>query len=388
MRTRLVLAAAAAAVLAGCGEGSPSEPGGPTVDRPGSLAGRYEWVLDGWIDGQPAGQATVVLTWAPPTGWRGEPFRVYGRRAGTGAHRLMATVTACGDGLCRYTDPEITAGQRYEYYVAVVDERAGREVTTPSSIAVAVPAYSRPPRPAAPHVVALDDMLYLHWDDVNLPADRIWKYLVFMERRDLTGLYQPGETDGVAFVDGLARNGHSYRYAVAAVDVDGHVSERGAWSEWRIPRPDAQGVLVYAFADSAQASGFRFDPQARTGRIVAGGAADAHWRFEASDAGWFIRPLTGVGVLDGGYTTALTCGPGSDPDCEAVTEAPAAGYQTTPIPLDLEHTYLFRIPGSAGAHHAKLRVQILAYGQQNRRLLIFDWALQTVAGERQLNVRE
>jgi hypothetical protein len=388
MRTRAFLAALAAATLMGCGERLPSEPGGPTMDRPGSLEGRYEWVLDGWIDSQPAGQPTVLLTWAPPTAWRGEPFRVYGRRAGAGTHRLMATVTACAGNRCRYVDPDIASGQRYEYYVAVVDERAGREVTTPNSIEVVVPSYTRPPRPAAPHVVALDNLLFLQWDDVNLPADRIWKYLVFMERRDRTALFQPGETDGLSFVDGLARNGLSYRYATAVVDTDGHISERGPWSEWRIPRPDAQGALVYAFADSAAASGFRFDPQNRTARVVAGNAADAHWRLEAGPGGWTLRPLGGAGVRDGGFTTALACGPGSDPDCTAVTEAPATGYQDTPIPLTLEHTYLFRIPAGSGAHYAKLRVQILAFGQQDRRLMIFDWALQTVAGERGLNVRE
>jgi hypothetical protein len=387
MRTRLLLllVLASAAVLAACGESDPFEPGGPTLNAPGSLEGRYEWVLDGWIDAAPAGQATVQLTWAPPTGWRGEPFRIYGRRGSAGTHRLMATVTACSEGLCRYADPDIVGGQRYEYYVAVVDERAGREVTTPTSIRVDVPTYARPPRPSAPAVVALDNMLYLHWTDVALPDDRIWKYLVFMERRDRQGFFQPGETDGVAFVDGLARNGFSYRYALAVVDTDGHVSERSAWSEWRIPRPDARGALVYALADSAQASGFRFDPAARTARVVSGTAADAHWRLEASAEGWFLQPLGGTGVRDAGFTTALVCGPASDTDCVAVTEAPTTGYQEARIPLTLEHTYLLRLPG-ATPNYAKLRVGILAFGQQDRRLMIFDWALQTVAGERGLAV--
>lgn len=383
-----LLALALLAALAACDDGTPLDPDDPTGERPTGLEARYEWALDHWAGTQPVGHPTVVLTWKVPQRWRQEPFRVYGRRSGGGAYTLVATVTSCAEGWCRYHDANVAPGRGYDYYVAVVDERTGRETASPSAVAVDVPAYSRPPRPAAPRAVALDAMVYLHWTDVALPPERIWKYLVFLEERDdATVFFQPGETDGTGFLDALARNGTRYRYSIAAVDVDGHVSERSPLSDAVVPRPDARGELVYAFSDSAQASGFRFDANSGTGQRVPGDSPQAHWRLEADAGGWLLRPLGEVAVADAGRTSALACGPGSDPGCTAVTEAPATGYQQGAVRLAQEHTYVLRLGSGANERYAKLRVQILGFGSDSgRRLMIFDWAFQTRPGERRLNL--
>jgi hypothetical protein len=379
-RTRISLLLSSLVVaLVACSD-SPTEPGGPTPSAPGGLEARYEWALDGWIGVQPAGQPTVLVTWAVPTAWQGEPFRVYSRRSTDADYRLAATVTSCSGGFCRYVDADIAAGREYDYYVAVVDERDGREVTTPDAVRVGVPAGARPARPPAPSGVALDDMLYLHWQDVDL-GGRFWKFLVFQERRDADSVFfQVGETDGNGFLDVLAQNGVGYRYSIAVVDIDGHVSDRSPLGDALIPRPDGAGALVLAHADEASSSGFQFDAATGAGRVVAGGSASAHWRFEADADGWWIRPLGGAAVLDAGFTTALTCGPGSDPGCQAVHRAPDAGYTTDRVPADLEHTYVIRTGSGASVRYAKIRVQILGYDGQDRRLMIFDWAFQTVPG--------
>lgn len=374
----------AAAALGACSE-SPSEPGGPTIGAPDGLEARYEWVLEGWVGARAAGQPTVTLSWEIPTGWQGEPFRVYGRRSGDADYRLLATVTSCAEALCRYSDANVVGGRSYDYYVAVVDERTGREVTTPQAVPVDVPAFARPSRPEPPQVVALDGMLFLEWPDVD--DGSLWRYLVFQERRNADSVfYEVGATDGNGFLDVLALNGVAYRYSVAAVDTLGHVGDRSVLSEAGTPRPDALGALVYAHADSAAVSGFQFDATASTARVVAGDSPQAHWRFEADEDGWRLRPLNGAAVLDAGFSTDLTCGPGTGPECVAVREAPLTGYQTEPIDLSLEHTYVLRLGGGTSARHAKIRVQILGYGQQDRRLLIFDWAFQTVPGERNLQL--
>jgi hypothetical protein len=384
MRKHVFAAIVVAAGLAACGE-SPLDPGTPTVGQPSALTARYEWVLDGWVGARAAGQPTVALSWQVPATWRGEPFRVYGRRSTDRDYRLIATVTSCAEGLCRYLDADIVGGRSYDYYVAVVDERTGQEVTTPRAVQVAVPAFARPPRPEAPQIVALDGMLYLRWTDTDFGG--FWKYLVFQERRNADSVFfEVGSTDGNGFLDVLALNGVAYRYSVAIVDTLGHVSDRSAISAPGIPRPDALGALVYAFSDSAQASGLQFDATARTARVVAGDSPLAHWRLEADAQGWRLRPLNGSAVVDAGFTTALTCGPGTDPGCVWVREAPLSGYQTEPIRLNLEHTYVLRLGSGTAARYAKLRVQILGFGQQDRRIMIFDWAFQTVAGERSLNV--
>jgi hypothetical protein len=385
MRKLQIPVVLALAALTACGE-SPTDPGAPTLDRPGALQGHYEWVLDGWSGARAVGQPTVQLTWQVPTRWRGEPFRVYGRLSTARDYRLIATVTSCADGICRYMDADVVSGRDYDYFVAVVDERTGEEFSSPTAIQVEVPTFARPPRPEAPQIVALDGMLYLRWPDDDL-GGRLWRYLLFQERRDADSVFfQVGSTDGNAFLDVLAQNGVAYRYSVAAMDIDGHIGDRSMLSLAGIPRPDAQGTLVYAFADSAQASGFEFDAAARTGRRVAGDSPQAHWRFEHDGQEWLIRPLGGAVALDAGFTTALTCGPGSDPGCESVQEAPLTGYQDAPLPLRLEHTYVLRMGSGTAARYAKLRVQILGFGQQDRRLMIFDWAFQTVPGERALNL--
>lgn len=374
--------------LTACGEGTPLESEIPTAERPRDLAGRYEWALDGWDSAaRPVGQPTVLLTWTAPDQWRGEPFRVYGRRSRTGSYTLIATVTSCAERQCRYADANVVSGANYEYFVAAVDERTGREAATEEAVAVDVPTYTEPPRPAAPQVVALDNLVYLRWADVPLPADRIWKYMIFLEERNGTSVFfQPGETDGVAFVDVLAQNGTAYRYSIAVVDIDGHISERSALSGTAIPRPDAQGDLIYAFSDNAQASGFTFDSADGRGRVVAGDSPAAHWRLEASGDDWFLRPLGATGVRDMGRTAAISCGPASDPGCDAVTEAPLSGYQSGAIALALEHTYVLRLGSGTSVRYAKMRVQILGFDNSNRQVLIFDWAHQTVPGERSLNV--
>jgi hypothetical protein len=112
------------------------------------------------------------------------------------------------------------------------------------------------------------------------------------------------------------------------------------------------------------------------------------WRLEEDATGWHIVPLNGTAVLEypGGRTTALACGPGSDANCRAATRAPAAGYQTTPILVNPEFSYVFRVAGSDGqTHYGVIRVQLLGSDASNRQLMIFDWAYQLVAGDVRLN---
>jgi len=387
MRT-IKYALASTALLAGllgCSD-SPTEPGGPTAEAPGGLGASYEWVLDGWVGVRPAGQPTVLVTWHVPTNWRGEPFRVYSRRSTDADYRLAATVTSCAEGLCRYADADVAPGRAYDYYVAVVDERANREVTTPNAVSLTVPAASRPARPPAPSGVALDGMLYLHWPDTDL-GGAFWRFLVFQERRDADSVFfEIGATDGNGFLDVLAQNGVAYRYSIATVDTLGHISDRSPLGQPVIPRPDGTGALVRAHEDAPGSSGFQFDAATRTGRVVDGGSAAAHWRFEADADGWWLRPLGSTVALDGGFTTALTCGPGADPGCQAVHQAPESGYTADRIPLNLEHTYVVRTGSGMSVRYAKLRVQILGFDAQDRALLIFDWAFQVVPGERSLHL--
>ena len=86
-------------------------------------------------------------------------------------------------------------------------------------------------------------------------------------------------------------------------------------------------------------------------------------------------PLNGTAVLEypGGRTTALACGPGSDANCRAATRAPVAGYQTTPIAVNPEYSYVFRVTGATGSRTTGDPVPLLGSDGSGRQLMIFDW---------------
>ncbi|HEU0051924.1 MAG TPA: hypothetical protein VFQ39_02060, partial [Longimicrobium sp.] len=335
---------------------------------------------------EPVGHAAVDLRWLPPSSWDQEPFRVYGKTASGSTFFLIATVTSCTTDGCTYRDRNVSTGQSYEYYVATVNERTNEETSTEFREAVAVPGYSKPATPAADSVVGLDNATFLRWSHSNEAS--LSRFLVYLTRLDGTAyLYQMGETDGTGFLDQRAENGHRYGYRIAAVDTLGHVSALSAEMAG-VPRPDYTAELVYAFADNAAASGFRFVGDEGSNPILAGNSASAQWRLETDATGWKIVPLNGTSVMEfSGRTTALTCGPGADAGCRAVTRAPVAGYQTTPIAVNSEFSYVFRVNGSDGQpHYGVVRATILGTDQTGRDLLIFDWAYQLIANEPRLNL--
>jgi hypothetical protein len=389
MRRNLLFSAlAAAALLAACNRDNTFVDHGPAPGAPTDLAAQPRWVLEGFTaGGQPSGYAAVDLAWNPPSSWNGEVFRVYGRRAGDAGFFLVATVTSCTDAGCVYRDRNVAAGTTYEYYVATTNESSDRETATDFRETVRVPSASTPATPLADSAVALDNAAYLRWHDGGVGGS-LWKYVVYLTRVDATTyLYGLGETDGAAFVDTRATNGHVYGYRVAAVDTSEHVSALS--QEIKVaPRPDASGELIYSFQSNAAQSGFRFQASEAPDPIVAGSGTAPQWRLEEDATGWHIVPLNGTAVLEypGGRTTALACGPGSDASCRAATRAPAAGYQTTPILVNPEFSYVFRVTGSDGqTHYGVIRVQLLGSDASNRQLMIFDWAYQLVAGDVRLN---
>jgi hypothetical protein len=390
-RTSLRLYALAAALLvsaAACDNDVVIvDPGSDPPGQPRDLTVESVWVHEGFTAAnEPVGYAAVDLHWLPPTDWNEEPFRVYGKRASGSSFFLVATVTSCTSDGCTYRDRNVSPGSSYEYYVATVNESTDEETSTEFRESVAVPAYTRPAAPALDSVMGLDGAAYLRWSHSNTAS--LNRFIVYLTRLDTqTYLYHLGESDGTGFLDERAENGHRYGYRVAAVDSLGHVSALSA-EKIGVPRPDYTAELVYAFADNAAESGFRFVAADSLNPVVAGSATNAQWRLETDAAGWRIVPLNGTSVLQfSGRTTALVCGPGADPGCRAATQAPTAGYQTTPVTVSPEFSYVFRVIGSDGQpHYGVIRATILGSDQSGRDLMIFDWAYQLIANEPRLQV--
>lgn len=352
--------------------------------EPEAFDARYEWVLHGWEAGgvAPIGHAGVLLTWALPGGWDREPFRVYGRQAGSGSYTAIATVTSCAEGTCSYTDLNVTPGRSYDYFVATVDERRGTE-TESEALRVDVPSAAVPQRPGAPAVTALDGALYLTWESTG--AER---YRVFLEQIGGTAEFiEIGETDGTSFLDERAENGVEYGYRIAAIDEAGQFSDRSPVGAG-IPRPDYHTELLWAHGQVPTASGFRFQASEGNDPILAGTAASAQWRLEEIGGALSIVPLGQTTVTVGYWTSALTCGPAADSDCESVTTAPASTeFAGTPVEVAAGNTYVFRVVGDDGnPHYAKIRVQGVTGDTGGNTVVVFDWAYQLQPNQPSLSI--
>jgi hypothetical protein len=341
----------------------------PRIEPPRDVAASYEWQLESWQGGEPIGGPRVRLNWAVPQGWQGDPFRVYARR-GSGAYGLIATVTSCGQGICTYVDANVRGGERYDYYVASADERGGLEAES-ARIQVNVPAFTAPAAPADLTVTGLDAMSFLRW---RQPAAQRFRVLLQVGQ----GYFDLGETDSQSFLDDRAENGVEYRYLVAAIDTLGHFS-RLSPAVVGVPRPDYHAELLYPHDVNAAESGFRFVAAPTTeDPVVSGTSPLAQWRVETIGGVISIRPLGATRVTQGTFTTALSCGPGAEPDCLDVTEAPGAtAFGTAPVTAQSAHTYVFRVQAADGrTRYAKARIIGATRDTGGRTVLIFDWAYQ------------
>jgi hypothetical protein len=327
-----------------------------------------------------SGHAAVELSWELPGDWDGEAFRVYGRRSGSSSYALVATVTSCSEGLCRYADTNVAPGQGYDYYVVAVDERSGRESDASERVSATVPQFPSIAAPSGVTVTALDNALFLRWEPSG--AER---YLVFLQ--DGEDLFAVGETDGSGFLDGRAENGTASSYRVVAVDDDGHASSLSAVAQGT-PRPDYHAELVYLHGDSAALSGFRFRSSDGSDPLLPGTDPSAQWRLETVGGVPSLRPLGQTTVTAGTFTTALACGPGSESDCRAVDRAPAASsFGSGAVAVAPGFTYVFRVLGDDGQpHYGKVRVTGSGEDAGGKTVLVFDWAYQLRANQPDLNV--
>jgi hypothetical protein len=367
-------------LLAGCDADNGTGPGSGSEYDPERLEGEYSWVLDRWNEGSPEGSPQVQLTWELPRSYRNEPFRVYAGQAG-GSFGLIATVTSCKDGVCVYTDTNVSNGRSYDYYVATLDERGGTELGISQTLRMNVPQRPTVTVPGSIVATALDGAAYVQW-----AASGAVRYLVLSEA-ETGGAFLIGETDGTSFLDDRAENGTRYRYFIAGVDEVGHVSALTSAVE-AIPRPDFFTDIVYATADAPEASGFRFVNSDTENPIRPGASPDAHWRVEASGGSLMIVPTGTTAVTGGTFTTALTCGPGSEADCVDVGAAPGGSdFRNAPVLAESGNTYVMRVTGNDNrTHYAKIRVQGTSVNSAGRRLLIFDWAYQLKPDEPRLNI--
>jgi len=355
------------AVLAGCDGAVTGVPGtGDGPPPPRALEGSY---FGGGVD----------LSWELDSRWQNETFRVYSRRAGQGSYLLVAEVTSCAQGLCRYRDLNVQPNRTYEYYVASFSPRSGLETASEYAVEVFVPQAVAPQAPGSLRAVALDDAAYLAWDDRARAAEDFSFYRVYLQGGDDSVLLL-GETDSEGFLDLLVENGSTYAYFVTSVDTQGHESQGSPLVEVT-PRPDFHGEFLYAFEDRPSLSAFRFPDSEATNPVLPGTSPDRDFRIEADAEGWWLVPAPGVQVHRNPIaTTALRCGPAADAGCTEVTTAPSSNYGPDDIGLAPGFSYVLRVPDGAGNwYHGVVRITHTGFAQDGA-IVIFDWAFQLQPG--------
>jgi len=352
--------------LAGCSSDSVLVPASDVPAAPRALGASYY-----------AGSVTVEWELAPD--WDGEAFRVYSRRVSDPSYFLVAEVTSCSGGFCSYQDSNVTAGHTYQYYVAAVDAGSGIETAT-SSVEVFVPAWTPPPVPDGPYVIALDGANFVTWGTASRGASDFSHYRVYQDAG--TTSYLLGETDSEGFLDLLAGNGDTYAYFVTAIDADGHESD-GSLSAEGTPRPDFHGEWIYDHFADPTASGFMFVGDESDFPIVAGTDPDRNFRLETDVNGWWLVPNAGTltSVYPTGFaTTALKCGVGADAGCTDVSVAPTSGYTTADVELLPQTSYVIRVGSGSTANYGVIRVVFQGTDQNGDAIMIFDWAFQLQSG--------
>jgi hypothetical protein len=322
----------------------------------------------------------VTVSWELAPAWDGESFRVYSRRITDSDYFLIAEVTSCAGGLCAYEDANVLGGETYEYYVAAYDYNNDLETATDYSVDVFVPVAVGPPAPAFVRAVALDNAIYLTWDEMSRSSSDFSFYRVYQDAGNGTD-YLLGETDSEGFLDLLAANGETAGYFVRAVDTDGHEGPESTLAQGT-PRPDYHGEWMYDYFGLPGSSGFRFQQDEDSNPIMNGTSSDRHFRLEVDQSGWWIVPGPGTGVYPVGFeTTALKCQVAADAACTDITTAPTSGYSSSDQFLETQTSYVLRVIGDDGAtHYGVLRVELLGYDQNDDALMIFDWAYQLQAG--------
>lgn len=326
----------------------------------------------------------VDLSWRLGGGWDGEAFRVYGKRVSDPDYFFIAEVTSCTEGLCVYRDINVRAEVTYEYYVSAVSLDTGEETASDYSVEVYVPRPVPPPVPDPVEAVALDNSAYVRWHDGASAEEDFAFYRVYVAEGDSE--YLVGETDSPGFLDFLAENGRTASYFVTSVDDRGHESEASEIASCT-PRPDYTGEVMYSYEDVAASAGFRFQEADDLQAVMSGDSPHRHFRLESDAAGLWLAPgPEGRVHPEAHWTSALKCGVGSDADCLSWERAPMSGYSARRMPLDAGFTYMFQVSGDDGeTRFGSVRASHLGLDQDGNRLIVFDWAYQTQAGNPSLS---
>ena len=230
--------------------------------------------------------------------------------------------------------------------------------------------------PAAPrgvYTVTGDHEVFVHWLE-NTESD-VAGYRIY-QAPCATGGDCPydlvGTTTGVSFRVGSLANGVTRYYAVAAYDRAGNESELSREILFDTPRPEGTDRVLINYLDDGAASGYDFSAGAV--RAWDDPATDMFFGTNGSVFQMFVPADTDI--QDAGHAG----------DLDAVDFAPSAGWSPSgTVELIEGHCY---VVWTWDDHFAKFRVTGLRSTEPGLPArVVFDWAYQTAAGNRELRAR-
>ena len=228
--------------------------------------------------------------------------------------------------------------------------------------------------PAAPrgvYTVTGDGEVFVHWL-ANTESDVVG-YRIY-EAPCESGSDCPydrvGTTTGSSFrVSGLT-NGETRYYAVAAYDFAGNESELSKEILFDTPRPEGIDRVLNNYLETPAGSGYDFS--AFTARAWDDPLTDMFFGFSGGVYQMFVPDLN-TDIQDAGYATTL----------DAVDFSPTTGWSPSgTAELITGHCY---IVWTRDDHYAKFRVtEIRPAASGAPAKVVFDWAYQVDAGNREL----
>ncbi|MGE5351233.1 MAG: hypothetical protein ACM3Q2_17080 [Syntrophothermus sp.] len=172
-----------------------------------------------------------------------------------------------------------------------------------------------------------------------------------------------GSTESDHFTDFGAKNGDTYYYAVASYDYNGNESELSYEQVQNTPRPEDFNKVIYDYRKFPNTSGFEF----ASNSVLPYDSKNADFFFENYQGRFYLDVWDDSDIMDMGPTR----------DIYDIQMAPTQGWSPTKdTAAVVGHTYVI---WTFDNHYAKVRVSNIT----NDRIT-FDWAYQTVEGNRML----
>ncbi len=224
-----------------------------------------------------------------------------------------------------------------------------------------------PSPPANLRTVTGDNRVDIFWD--QNPERDVAGYNVYYAY-SYSGKYTLiGTTQNTYFVDDGAKNGTTYYYAVTAFDFNGNESSLSKDVIYDTPRPEGFNQAIFDYNKVPNNAGYDFSLYL----VMPYNDKNADIFFENYNGQFYLNVWDDSDIQDAGATT----------DIYDISYAPTSGW--APLKTGENVKYTEAIVGHTYViwtwdnHYAKVRISSITPER-----MVFDWAYQTVEGNKEL----